>query len=386
MRAWACRSSETRILGNVWPERGWLGWGLTLCLLFSTCFLALGREYEVDGEIVQTLFKVDGSVQVVRLSKFTVFVRDCSWLIQTTDHDDRGRPLVLRETACLDGAEICEVSSRAGLMTSNTTLPAVTARNMATVVSNTVPVGMLDDYFVCHLWLMFASSCYFSNLSTNWLTPVYDLNASAAVDPQLKCEAKWHLLGGPGSLPLSVAYLRSPRFTNATYVATGVTNADGMPIPIGFVFEQRVGARFAPGTVVSGDPTAVYRIRKFAVATVTAVRSACSRTDLLPRAGGRTVVVDQRLPRPAPGHLATYSVRTGAQWVSVEVASNLYASEHRSKARPAAHRQLGLVFIPLGVLVCAPIAVWSIWLFRGRSKARGRFRKPHMSLRNASRR
>ena len=44
--------------------------------------------------------------------------------------------------------------------------------------SNNVPVGEADDDFLCHLWLMFASGCYFENLATNWLTPVYDINAS----------------------------------------------------------------------------------------------------------------------------------------------------------------------------------------------------------------
>src|SRR5438093_1159462 len=77
-----------------------LVWCGLVCLLLNTTFTALAGEYEVDGEIAQTLFKHDGSVQLVRRSTFTVFVRDCSWVIQTTDHDENGTPLISRETAC----------------------------------------------------------------------------------------------------------------------------------------------------------------------------------------------------------------------------------------------------------------------------------------------
>ena len=163
--------------------------------------------------------------------------------------------------------------------------------NFATIVSNSVPVAQMDDYLVCHLWLMFASGCYFKDLSTNWLTPGYDLNASTLVDPKLKREAKWELINGPGSLPLSVDYLETSRLgntperTNASYLATGLTNAGAVKLPSGFVFEQK------------------FSTRKRAVATVTDVRPVCSRSDLLPATSGKTVVDDRRL--------AAEAVRTG---------------------------------------------------------------------------
>jgi hypothetical protein len=66
-------------------------------------------EYEVEGEIVQTIFNRDGGIRSLQRSKFTVFVRDCAWLIKTLDHTESGIPLITRETACTNGTEVCEV-------------------------------------------------------------------------------------------------------------------------------------------------------------------------------------------------------------------------------------------------------------------------------------
>jgi hypothetical protein len=257
-------------------------------------------EYEVRGEIVQTLFKDDGGVQSIQRSSFTVFVRDCSWLIQTTDHDEAGKQFMKRETACLNGAEIYEVDGPPGGANSAVGYSGIRAWNVASIVSNNVPVGMADDYVVSHLWLMFASGCYFEKLSTNWITPVYDLNASGLVHPELKREAKWELINGPSSLPSSVIYLGTADMSiDATYLATGITNVDQVKIPNGFVFELRVAYGFAPGPIPPGESAPSYHIRKRALATAIGVRSGCSRSDLLPEADGMTTIIDRRLP-PVP--------------------------------------------------------------------------------------
>ena len=151
---------------------------------------------------------------------------------------------------------------------------------MASIVSNNIPVGQTFGYFNGHIWQMFASSCYFANLATNWLTPVYDLNTSAPVKPTLRRKAKWKLINGPGSLPSrSVVYV-DRGVAIATYAATGVTNAGKIQIPGGFVFEQRVnGNLFGPGPAdpLPGVSVPAYHILERAVATVTEVRPGCSR-------------------------------------------------------------------------------------------------------------
>ncbi len=62
-------------------------------MLLGTFVKTSAAQYEVDGHIEQTIYKVDGSVQSKERSQFTVFVNDCSWLIQETNLDVDGKPL-----------------------------------------------------------------------------------------------------------------------------------------------------------------------------------------------------------------------------------------------------------------------------------------------------
>src|SRR5208283_2877624 len=150
-------------------------WAL-LCFLLSVAVTASAVEYEVDGQIEQTLFKMDGSVQSVEQAKFTVFVRDCSWLIQTTFLDKDGNPFSRNETACPNGALIYSVGVDIGKNNAPGGRRGISGLNVANICSNNVPVGETDDDFICHIWQMFASGCYFEKLTTNWITPVYDLS------------------------------------------------------------------------------------------------------------------------------------------------------------------------------------------------------------------
>jgi hypothetical protein len=174
---------------------------------------------------------------------------------------------------------------------------------------------------------MFASGGYFANLSTDRLTPGYDLNASVSVHPEMKWQAKWKLIDGTGSLPLKVTYWNSPDEggdIDATYVATGVTNAGGIQVPSGFVFERRIQSGFAPGPIPLGGTVPDYRIYKRAVATVTAVRPDCSRSSLMPTAEGMTFVIDERLVRgDEMGKPIYYNFANGVQWLSLPDAKKI---------------------------------------------------------------
>ena len=299
---------------------------LVCCLLPGMVVRVSAAEYEVDGQIEQTLYSWDSSVQSVEQAKFTVFVRDCSWLIQTTFLDDNGKPVFRNETACTNGALIYSVGVDLDKNNAPGGRRGISDYNVANVHSNNLPIGQADDYFICHIWQMFASGCYFENLTTNWLTPVYDIGASVIADPTLKREAKWELINGPGSLPLNITYLRGPfHDTNATYVATGVTNAGNLKIPSGFMFELRgVGTQqFAPGPIPPGESARPYFVRKRATATVTAVRPVCTRAELMPQAQGKTTVFDQRLAQPTNPILVIYNFQNGVKWVSIAEAQKL---------------------------------------------------------------
>jgi hypothetical protein len=264
-------------------------------------------EYEVDGQLEQTIYKWDYSVATFHQYQFTVYVRDCAWLIRATVNGANGKPVSASETACVNGTEIYQLSGPV-----DGTNAVIGRRsgsvNGASIVSNNVPIGETERYFVNHIWLMYASGCYFQNRTNNWLAPVYSVNASAMAEPYLKVITKWELLDGPGSLPKSVTYYRDQNsgiFQNnnpieATYTATGITNAGSIKIPSGFVFEWIRG----PGRTVSLiNPTnppvidqhaATNSLRKRTVDTVTAVRPYCSRKGLTPKAIGGTMVNDLR--------------------------------------------------------------------------------------------
>ncbi len=296
----------------------------------------------------------DGSVGALQKSQFTVFVKDCSWLIQTTDLDKDGKPVAKRETACTNGAEVYEVAWPVnGGNTAAGHSPL--SWNVATIVSNNVPVGQTMGYFVCHIWEMFASGCYFANPATNWLTPVYDSNASASVDPLLKLKAKWELINGPGSLPMNVVYLGKNlgEPTNATYTATGVTNAGTIKIPSGFVFELRIGSRFAPGPIPPGGTFPAYHIHKRAVATVTAVRPYCSRSDLSPAATGKTIVIDERPTNylTQPTNLPHYIVKNGVQWLSLAEAQKSDLSNRTPPKSPPRGIVAVMLLLPTAALL-----------------------------------
>src|SRR5207249_2817509 len=153
---------------------------------------------------------------------------------------------------------------------------------------------------------MFASQCYFKQQTTNWLTPVYDSNASIHGDPNFTVQAEWELMNG--ALPLKVVYYNpggyydlvglnqvkftpyhppfNGGFTNAMYLMTGITNFNGIPFPTGFLFEEYKAG--GPGRY------GLWACQRVEV-TVSAVRSACSRKNLLPSPAGRIVVNDYRL-------------------------------------------------------------------------------------------
>ena len=243
-----------------------------LCLLEAMIIPASAVEYEVDGQLDQTIYNRDGKIATFHRSQFTVFVRDCSWLIQTSENGTNGSPGYVRETAFVNGSEIYEVDGRSS------------GSNMATITSNNVPVARYNGYFVCHIWLMYASGCYFAGLTNDMVTPAYNINAAVMFHPNYKLKAKWDLADGPWSLPLNVTFFddidESPII--ATYKAIGVTNAGKIKIPSGFMFEERGRSRFGyyPGPIVPGKSYPEYSIRKQVVAMVTAVRPYCSRSDL----------------------------------------------------------------------------------------------------------
>jgi hypothetical protein len=333
------------------------------CLLLGTIVKTSAAQYEVEGHIEQTIYNMDGSVQWERNRPFTVFVKDCSWLIQTTNIDENGSPVAVHETASTNGGVIYSVDAP---LDKATPIGGAPSWNDATIYSNDVPVDPADVRYVGHLWLMFASGCHLKNLSTNRLEPVYDLNALAGVSRLLKRQARWELAGGPGSLPTNVTYFENGPESpiNATYVATGVTNVGDLRIASGFVFEQRAGIFFAPGPTNLGDTSPAYHIRQRAVATVTAVRPSCSCPEFVPTALGLTHVIDERLcGMPNPDPAMYYVFPDGVRWVSVSEAKRLAAAQSPPKNPPSKLIVVAILLLP----AAAVLLLWRLNRSKGQT-------------------
>jgi hypothetical protein len=289
----------------------------------ATGVSAWAAEYEVDGKLSQTTVQANGG-KLRGSASFTVFVRDGGWLIQTTETNENG-DVVQRETGSTNTSEIYELV-RGSPAAPPPGQDAPPARASATIIPNNVPVGQLDNAVTGHLWLMFASQGYWTNLKSDRLTPVYEWQASVASRGQtITVPAQWELLAGPGSLPREVRYLGEWQETNGLYKVTGTNSAGGTLIPSGFFFEERHVGSIPPDSLVHE-----MALRKRVDVEVTAVRPVCSRASLLPSPLPITTVIDYRLGPGVPLAGSTQITRppsyrnpTPGQWLTLDGARKL---------------------------------------------------------------
>jgi hypothetical protein len=288
---------------------------LTLATLLMVP-LSRATEYEIHGKIREEI-RLNGPDQKYAV-EFTVYVRDRGWLIQTTAIDDRGQSWQ-RQVGSTNGEDIYEVQTQGGQVQSPR--PAIISQGV-------MPVEFLDMGMNGHLWLMFASGCYWTNLHSEQLRPVYDWHASVGVEPDLKVPAAWELLNGPGSLPREVKYLGGWGQTNGLYRVTGTESGGGMLVPNGFIFEE-----FQVGPINEKTFTREMIVRKRVEAEVTSFQPICSRQNLVPvRGAGDTDTVDLRLKEPGSSHIPTYRLAHDDGWPSVEQARHIVEANSK-KAR-----------------------------------------------------
>jgi hypothetical protein len=310
-------------------------------MLMAAATAVSGRaaEYEVTGNIRETIVQNGNRGDLCCTNGFTVFVRDGAWLIRTFETNTIGA-VMKREFGSTNGRDIygITVSSQpaapANPAGTNSPGPANVRRpqpyNLAEITTTGIPVGNLDKDMHAHLWLMFASQSYWTHLTTNRLTPVYNFNAAAPLNPNLTVEGTWDLLGGPGSLPREARYLGQWGETNGLYRVTGTNLVGGVLIPSSFFFEERhVGP-------IEGDSLVhSMALRKRVDAVVTSVKPVCSLTNLLPVMEERTIIIDRRLA----GSLPDYLNPTPGKWPSVQEAGPLAADRQAQQARGRAEAQ-----------------------------------------------
>ena len=95
-------------------------------------------EYEVDGVIYVTLTHYNPPMEFK--SEFTVYVRDCAWLISTIGCDQHGALRGKRETGCTNGTEIFDMRTSVIAMSNPSGI-----RSHTEIKSNSVPIGAGDD-------------------------------------------------------------------------------------------------------------------------------------------------------------------------------------------------------------------------------------------------
>jgi hypothetical protein len=312
---------------------------LTVVAVLGTTFGLSAQQYEIDGKIELRLSHFDRSLWKLYDGNFRVCVNDCAWLVQITETNDFGTPH-RREVGTRDGKEIFEMTvPYEPIFSSDVILGSAKAgriRPTAFLSSNTIPVGSLDSSFTGHLWLMFASSCYFRTAAPGELTPVFDYRATPSLNPSTTLKANWKLLEGPGSLPASVTYFGPDGTPSAVYTMTGFTNIGAMALPTGFHFSQ-------PGTGY-----------KEVSAVVTAIRPTCSLSDLRPAVKQQMIMVDLRWHPGDPG--VRFTTYTADYWPTVKQAQGIYYSTRSGAAGAPVHSPSSLMIVILvGLLIAPPV-------------------------------
>jgi hypothetical protein len=260
-------------------------------------FSSLASEYEVDGQVSQMIARFNGT-NLSATASFTVYVRDCGWMIKTTETNENGS-VSSREIGSTNGFEIYDCAPP---------LEGNSGTKRALIESNTIPVGWLDSAVAGHLWLMFASQCYWPKLNSDQLSPIYDWRASGGNNGQnRRVSGEWHLLNGPGSLPQEVIYFGILNDTNGLYQITGSKSVGGELIPTGFVFEQHENKRLLKRVEVN----------------VTAIRPVCSRASLIPPPEVGSYIIDMRFAHEGDSHLPSYRNPVGGRWPTIEEAREL---------------------------------------------------------------
>jgi hypothetical protein len=359
--------------------------------LWSSQSVPAQPAYELHGIIQDERYVESLRSNVTNTGSFSVYVNDCGWLIRG-DIPHLDRTTGVREIGSTNGTEIFEVSllimpqfapqesSEAKSDSAADPSPAqaqpISTRQgfQAFVKPGPMPASCSpSDGRFAHLWLMFASRCFFAGREDSEILAAYDINSCVTRGNDYTMEGAWVLSTAQPGLPLSLAYINrrghpfardaegnrtfvpfdppfDAGFTNALYTVTGTTNVGRLVLPTGFIFE-----RFRPGWT-NRQPAPVLEARS--VATVTNFMPHCSRTSLVPELPPRVVVIDMReLPADPSKKPIHYSGAAG-QWLPVEEAKRV----HEARLRRHAPRELRplhyVLFVVALVLPLGGIALW----------------------------
>jgi hypothetical protein len=181
---------------------------------------------------------------MVFTNRFSVAVDGCRYRILVVDQGNGNRC-----EAAFDNSELYEFFS---------VKSGVNASYTCVINTNNIPPD--DGRTLNYLWLAYASSCYFSAVKTNRLTPIWMLDDPDLLDQGFDVKAFWQTQTGLPHVPVGVFYLsdgivralssdkrhiefRYPApfdqgFTNAVYTASATEMVGNLVLPARFVFTR----------------------------------------------------------------------------------------------------------------------------------------------------
>lgn len=317
-------------------------------------------EFEVHGRLVHTFhgFGTSDVKPYTNYANFSVFVRECQWLIQSTNSRFGAAE---RSSAGPVGEDVALVL---GFDSSSQRSSSRQAR-LARIWSLPIP-RFAEAYEISPIWYAYASACYLKAASAPNLEQINALGASG-INPWTNHIVRAFLdydAHGTG-LPSYTAWLTSSGTTNAVFSRTFLGTNRTEPFPVDWTFR-----------VYSSDGKLMHTYE-----TISASYSQkCSLQRLDPPIGGdglETLVVDHRFAQDArlPIERVVYPITT--QWPTREqlmetkwyrdaagiAESNLSHRQHA--ARTNSMRRVVLI----GWFITSGIAFW-VWRGPNTKKAK----------------
>ena len=338
-------------------RRFWITGHLILFTLFAVacglCETGLGAAaFEVDGVLDYQYWQKDGSKGYHKSISFTLSTDDCQYRIRGKSDDAQEGSLYV-ETGC-DGSDVyvyyardLEASKRGGqswvlsndkrtgeLMVGNSNEEQA-PKNVLNDASGEVYAGRVPHFNgQLHeiMWLAYASSCYFRNLTNAFLIPIW-----AQADPVYfingaKVKGDWTLLSPISKLPSKVVYYSAGTkevrvggrlskvkeappydqgFTNAVYEVGASTNTDIGRIPLTFSF-----ITYAP--IVGGRDASLLQKVAECSGRLTALRMGSRPDRFVPAIMPRTRVGDYRVAQLEGNALTMIYISTTNKWSTVD--------------------------------------------------------------------
>ena len=279
-----------------------------LLATLSSC-AATVQGFEATGQVVFYLNHF-GEWDRYETNQFHITVSGCSWLLHLTP----AKPIYDYREMSYDGTWIYRVTS----FKTETAARSGTNRS-ANVATATVTAGPVPHDESVHeagvLWLMFASTCYFSSVTNGRTEPAITFGVPSwqySHENRYTEQTVFNLQRPDPALPESLLYLdegfardssrpgillkREPPysagFTNAVYRVLQSTNCGDLRLPTRAVLETYVPPRTILG---SGGHLHLYTQYSVTVDNVSAKLS--SPTAFVPELPGMTVVSDRRFDR-----------------------------------------------------------------------------------------